>query len=108
MRKLLLVLLVTVSLNVFAQKPCVGPADTIIGSSWKCKGVRDTLFVHGPSATTYLWSDGQTTTSIFTGRIDADSTFYVIGTNAGCSDTTYFNVTLRLPPTVSIISQYGL
>jgi hypothetical protein len=104
MRKLLLLLFVVLSINAFAQYPCVGPTVTISGDSIGCHGVRDTLFVHGPSATTYIWDNGETTTSIVTGPIDADSTFYVIATNSGCSDTTYYNVTERLAPSITVSS----
>jgi hypothetical protein len=102
MKKLLLFLFVGLTINAFAQHPCVPPAVTISGTSWKCKGVSDTLSLSGPSATTYLWSDGNTTTSIITGPIEADSTFYVIANNGGCIDTTYFNVTVKIPPVVNI------
>ncbi len=101
MKKIILLLFIGISLNAFAQHPCVGPTVTISGTDWKCKGVRDTLTVSGPNGTTYQWSEGYTQTTIFTGPIDADSTFYVVATNGGCSDTTYFNVTLRLPPVIT-------
>ena len=100
MKKLLLVLFAAISLNVFAQHPCVGPVVIISGDSIVCNRVKDSLFLNGPSATTYLWSDGETTTAIGTGPIDADSTFYVIANNGGCIDTTYYNVRVKLPPSV--------
>jgi hypothetical protein len=102
MKKLLLFLLIGISNSAFAQHPCVAPAININGASWKCKGERDTLTVNGPNGTTYVWDNGKTTISILTGDIDGDSTFYVVATNGGCSDTGYFTVVLRLPPIVRI------
>ena len=81
---------------------CTPPLVTISGSTWKCLGVRDTLHVSGPNGTTFLWNDGSTTTSYLTGPIDADSSFNVIATNGGCSDTTYFTVTLKIKPNIII------
>jgi hypothetical protein len=102
MRKLLLLLFVGFSAHAFAQHPCVPPAVTISGTAWKCYCVTDTLFVNGPSATTYIWDNGATKTSIITGPICADTTVYVIATNSGCTDTTYYNIVLRIPPSVSL------
>lgn len=99
MKKALLILLIGISNSVFAQHPCVPPVININGSSWECKGEIDTLTVSGPKGTTYMWNNGNTNTSIIT-YINANKTFYVIATNGGCSDTGYFTVTLRLPPSV--------
>lgn len=100
MKKALLILFIGIVGNVFAQHPCTPPVININGSSWKCKGAPDTLTVSGPNGTTYAWDNGQTTTSIIT-YVNSNSTFYVVATNGGCSDTGYFKVTLRLPPAVT-------
>ena len=98
MKKIILLLFIIVSFNAFAQHPCTPPIVTIHGTSWKCKGVRDTLTVTGPNGTTYSWNNA----TYITGPIEADSTFYVIATNNGCSDTTYFTVVLRVAPAILI------
>jgi len=103
MKKLLLFLLIGISVSAFAQHPCTPPVVNISGSAWKCKCLKDTLYAHGPSGTTYQWSSIMGHDSILvTGSICADSTFYVIATNNGCSDTTYFTVVVRVPPTINI------
>lgn len=102
MRKIFLLLFIGISLNVFAQKPCTPPVVNVTGTPWKCSGVRDTIHVSGPNGTTYLWNNGNTRTSYVTGPIEADSTFYVVATYGGCSDTTYFTVVLRVRPNISI------
>lgn len=95
-------MLIVISVGAFAQHPpCTPPVVTITGTDWKCKGVADTLSVSGPGGTTYIWDNGRTTTIIHTGPIEADSTFSVIATNAGCSDTTYFTVDVRIAPAIT-------
>ncbi len=103
MRKLILLLLFGISIHALAQNPCAPPVVYVNGTSWKCSGYKDTLRVTGPAGTTYLWNNGRTNTSYVTGPIFADSTFYVVATNGGCSDTTFFKVTLRTPPTITYI-----
>lgn len=71
------------------------PAPVIKGTSFKCKGKTDTLTVSG--GTTYLWSNGSTTTIYFTGPIEADSTITVVAYNSlGCSDTAHFYITVDI------------
>ena len=80
----------------------------VSGTTTKCKGQIDTLQVtNSVNPATYLWSDGKTTTTIVTGGIDADSTFYVTAFNSlGCpvTDTLHVNVipyataTITYPP----------
>jgi gliding motility-associated-like protein len=73
----------------------------ITGSMTKCKGVKDTLTVSG--GTSYLWSDGSTKTTYYTGPIKADSTITVISYNSlGCPDTEKFPITVTPPPALAI------
>jgi len=66
-----------------------------------CKGQRDTLTVSG--GTTYLWSNGLTTTKYITGPINADSTITLVAFNSlGCSDTLKVPLTIKTPPTIKI------
>ncbi len=77
------------------QKPIV------TGTLQKCRGLKDTLFVSGSA--NYIWSNGSTKTTYFTGPINADSVIYVVGYNSfGCPDTTRFTVNLQSTPTVTI------
>jgi len=82
------------------------PIPVISGTSFKCRGETDTLTVscsHGPD--TYIWSNGNTTTTYITGPIDADSTITVTAFNAlGCSHDTTFMIVLRPPPCLSDIN----
>lgn len=67
------------------------PKPVISGASLKCKGSRDTLTVAGGK--TYLWSNGNTTTTYVTGPIQADSTITVTAYNVlGCSHDTTFKI----------------
>ena len=77
------------------------PIPLITGLNWKCKGVKDTLKISGGCS--YLWNDGSTKTSIITGGINADSTFYVTVKNCfGCSVRDSFKVSMRVPVSVTI------
>ena len=80
------------------------PVPTISGTNWKCRGVRDTLTVsNGNGPATYVWSNGKTTTSIYTGLIDGDSTISVVAYNKlGCPHDTTFAITLRQPLTITV------
>jgi gliding motility-associated-like protein len=80
------------------------PIPVITGTSWKCHFIKDTLTVSSStSPTTYLWSNGSTKSTYYTGEIDADSTISVIAINAlGCSDTTSFFITSRAVPDITI------
>src|SRR6185312_10187460 len=80
------------------------PVATISGQDWKCKGVKDTLYVSSTTnPTTYIWDNGKTTTSITTGAINADSVITVTATNSiGCSSQTSYTITLRQPPIATI------
>ncbi len=78
------------------------PKPIISGTSMKCGGTRDTLTVSG--GTTYLWSNGKTTTNYITGPINGDSTITVIAYNSlGCSDTTRFKITEKIKPAIGTI-----
>ncbi len=69
------------------------PVPVIKGTDKKCPGIKDTLTVSGGNS--YVWSNGNTSTTYYTGPINADSTISVIAYNSlGCSDTTHFNITL--------------
>lgn len=72
----------------------------ISGSTWKCKGVKDTLTVSSSTnPTTYVWSNGSTATSIITGTINADSAIYVTAENSlGCPVTDTFHIAVRQYP----------
>ncbi len=77
------------------------PTAVISGTAAKCKGKKDTLTASG--GTTYLWSNGSTGATYYTGDINSDSTITLIAYNAlGCSDTTHFKITVTPTPTVSI------
>ncbi len=79
------------------------PKPFITGSSWKCRGIRDTIKITGGAS--YLWSNGDTTSTYFTGPIDGDSTVYVTTKNSlGCSVTDSFQITLRVVPNITITS----
>lgn len=80
------------------------PKPVIEGSTWKCKGKRDSLAViSATNPTTYLWSNGATTSSITTGTINADSTVYVTAYNRlGCSVKDTLHITERAYPTANI------
>ena len=63
------------------------PAQIIVaisGNDSLCKGKPTVLSASG--ATTYLWSDGSTTSSVSV-SITASTTYWVIGTTGGCSDS---------------------
>ncbi len=65
------------------------PAPVITGANTKCKGKTDTLTVTG--GTHYLWNNGSTSNTYYTGAIMADSLIRVTAYNSfGCSDTASF------------------
>jgi len=78
------------------------PKPAISGTEWKCRGIKDTLIVSSSTnPTTYLWSNGKTTSTIVTGGINADSIFSVTAFNSlGCPVTIIDTVLLRQPPSV--------
>ena len=80
------------------------PVPVISGTPWKCAGVRDTLTVTSSvNPTTYVWSNGATTTSIITGDINADSTIYVTAYNRiGCPVQDTFKIAVKIPPKVAV------
>ncbi len=78
------------------------PKAVIKGTLVKCAGTKDTLTVSG--GTTYLWSNGTTTTSYITGQIKGDSIITVIAYNSlGCADTTRFKITEKIKPVITPI-----
>ena len=85
------------------------PKPVIDGKVWKCKGARDTLSVTSSvNPTTYVWSNGATTSSIVTGDINADSSYYVTAYNSlGCSVKDTFNVGVKPYPTGNITYPLG-
>ncbi|HTB32899.1 MAG TPA: gliding motility-associated C-terminal domain-containing protein, partial [Bacteroidia bacterium] len=94
---------VTCAIDSIKQKVIIIPLPKPIikGTDWKCKGVKDTLTVTG--GTTYVWQNGSTKTTYYTGPINSDSTITLIAFNSlNCPDTTTFNITLRDAPTVNI------
>jgi len=80
------------------------PKPIITGTLWKCRGMKDTLTVSSSiNPTTYIWSNGATSTSIITGTINADSTIYVTAKNSlGCPVTDTFHIAVRQYPTATI------
>lgn len=76
---------VTVGLSVTVNSPSV------------CGGQTATLTASG--GTSYLWSTGETTSSISVNGVAA--TYFVIGSNGSCSDTAISVVTVVPQPTVS-------
>ncbi len=75
------------------------PKPIITGKDSICSGYVDTLFVTG--GTTYIWSNGATTTSI-SGIISTTKTFTVTAYNGGCSHDTTFTVSIISTPTAVI------
>ena len=78
----------------------------IIGTTFKCKGVIDTLYASG--GTSYVWSNGNTTSTYKTGPIEADSTVTLTTYNSlGCPSDTTFYISIRtltvvtVPPTMA-------
>ncbi len=95
---------VTCAVDSLSQKVFIIPLPKpiITGTNWKCKGGKDTLKVSG--GTTYVWQNGSTKTSYYTGDINADSTIKVYAFNSlGCEDSITYTVVVRPPPTVSNI-----
>lgn len=86
------------------------PTPLISGESFECRGIADTLMVNSSNGpTTYIWSNGNTTTTYITGPIDADSIISVTGYNAlGCSHDTSFRITVILPPCTQGINEIQL
>ncbi len=80
------------------------PVPIITGQNWQCKNGVSTLTVTSSSnPTTYVWSNGKTTSTITTVPITKDTTYKVIATNAlGCKDSTTYTVDLRVPPSILI------
>ena len=76
----------------------------ISGTLLKCKGLKDTLTVTSSiNPTTYVWSNGSTSTSIITGDINADSTIFVTAENSlGCPVTDTFHITEKAYPTATV------
>jgi len=67
------------------------PGIHLSGNTKICHGISDTLKVSG--GTTYLWSNGNTTTTYYTGAINADSTITVIAYNSyGCYHDTIITI----------------
>ncbi len=95
---------VTCAVDTLKQKVVIIPLPKpiITGTDWKCKGGKDTLKVSG--GTSYVWQNGTTKTTYYTGDINADSTIKVYAYNSlGCIDSTTFAITVRPPPTVNNI-----
>jgi len=80
------------------------PKPEIKGSTWKCKGVDDTLTVSSSvNPTTYVWNNGATTATIITGGINTDTTIYITAYNSiGCPMKYSFPITVQIPPNVTI------
>lgn len=76
------------------------PKPMITGYNLKCKGMKDTLTVSG--GTSYLWSNGSTSSAYFTGDVNADSTLFVKTENIiGCSVEDSITIAVKKPPVVS-------
>ncbi|MBI2271400.1 MAG: SprB repeat-containing protein, partial [Bacteroidetes bacterium] len=80
---------------------CVKPT-LVITPIAICKGDSDSLSASG--ATTYKWSTGDTTPSISVSP-SVTTTYTVIGTTSGCSDTATVVVTVNPTPILSVIPQ---
>jgi gliding motility-associated-like protein len=94
---------VTCAVDSLKQKVVIIPLPKplITGTNWKCKGVKDTLSVSG--GTKYIWDNGTTKTSYYTGDINSDSTIKVYAFNSlGCEDSTDFTIVVRTQPTVTV------
>jgi fimbrial isopeptide formation D2 family protein len=78
----------------------VNPPPTVnVTSISICAGQTGTLTASG--ATTYLWSNGATGSSI---TVSVAGTYSVTGTSAGCSDVATGTVTVNPAPTVNVTS----
>ena len=100
-KKLLFLFLFTCSLR-FSASACPtnitpGPAATI------CQGGSITLTASG--ATTYQWLPSGPTTATWTVSPTVNTTYAVIGSSAGCTDTAYVTVTVNALPTVNATAQ---
>jgi len=80
------------------------PKPVTSGISSKCQGEKDTLTVSSSTnPTTYLWSNGKTTTTIITGDINADSIIYVTAYNSlGCPVKDTFKIMEKPNPSGNI------
>jgi gliding motility-associated-like protein len=76
------------------------PAVTV-NSSTICSGQTATLTANG--ATTYLWNTGATGSILITSPI-SNTSFSVVGTNAGCSNTVSIIVNVGSSPSLSVNS----
>ncbi|MGM9746799.1 MAG: T9SS type A sorting domain-containing protein [Paludibacteraceae bacterium] len=82
------------------------PTVTITASADKvCKGTEVTLTANG--ASTYLWSNGETTQSIKV-TATADATYSVTGTTNGCSNTATKKITVNTPPTINVSGKLAI
>jgi uncharacterized repeat protein (TIGR01451 family) len=80
---------------------CALPCNITVNatSATICAGQTGTLTASG--ATTYLWSNGATGSSI---TVSVAGTYSVTGTSAGCTDIATGTVTVNPAPTVNVIS----
>jgi len=93
--------------------PCNSATDSIIitvvplpnmsikGTAFKCTGSPDTLTVSG--AFVYVWGNGSTSNTYFTGDINADSVITVTGFNSiGCPESKSFTINVAPAPNVTL------
>jgi gliding motility-associated-like protein len=71
------------------------------GNPSPCAGSKDTITVSSSTnPTTYLWSNGTTSTSYYTGAIDGDSAISVTAENSlGCPSKAIYPITEKFYPT---------
>ncbi|MBA3664370.1 MAG: T9SS type A sorting domain-containing protein [Bacteroidetes bacterium] len=82
------------------SSPCTAPSVSIAASSTGlCSGSSATLTASG--ATSYTWSAGSQTTSAIVITPNANTTYIVSGSNAGCIGTMSIAVTVTATPVVS-------
>jgi gliding motility-associated-like protein len=67
----------------------------ITGLDTICKGVADTLTASG--ATTYLWSNGNTSSTLIVSPTTGPVTFWVTGTTGVCTDSIPHTITIYKP-----------
>lgn len=88
----------TVNLNVTATPTVVASASPSV----ICAGATVSLTANG--ATTYSWSPISITSGTTTATPTVSTTYSVVGTTAGCTNTKTLNVTVNNVPTVTVTS----
>ena len=86
----------SISQSFIAPPPCFVICPITVDSALTCDNVA--VIITASGATSYLWSTGETTASIFVSGFPA--TYTVVGTTGTCMDTAVSIITTFPPPTV--------